>query len=161
MTFEIYCDGSTKGNGTNHSVGAWAWLIHEGGNVFKQDCKAEANTTNQRMELTAAAEALDYAVNNVMGPRDRIVVYTDSAYLHNCYKQRWYVNWQNNGWKNAKKQPVANQDLWERLVPYFDVFGIDFVKVKGHAGVQYNEIVDDLAQTAAARLQEKIDSFKS
>ena len=156
MTFEIYCDGSTKGNGTNHSVGAWAYLVHEGGNVFKKDFGAEENTTNQRMELTAAAEALDYAVNNVMGPHDRIVVYTDSAYLHNCYKQKWYINWQNNGWKNTKKQPVANQDLWERLVPYFDQFGINFVKVKGHAGVEYNEIVDTMAQTAAARLQEEI-----
>lgn len=156
MTFEIYCDGSTKGNGTDHSVGAWAWLVHTNSTILHQESKAEKNTTNQRMELTAATKALEYVVNNLMGPHDRIVVYTDSAYLHNCCKQRWYVNWQNNGWKNAKKQPVANQDLWERLVPYFDQFGIDFVKVKGHAGVEYNEIVDTMAQTAAARLQEEI-----
>ena len=154
MIFEIYCDGSTRGNGTANAVGAWAWLVHEGGNVFKQDCKAEANTTNQRMELTAAAEALDYVVNNVMGAHDRVIVYTDSAYLHNCYKQRWYVSWQANGWKNAKKQPVANQDLWERLLPYFDQFGIDFVKVKGHAGDKYNEIVDTLAQNASMQFKE-------
>lgn len=156
MTFEIYCDGSTKGNGKENSVGAWAWLVHEGGNVFHQESQAEANTTNQRMELTAAAEALEYVVNNVKSTHDRIIVYTDSAYLHNCYQQKWYENWQKNGWKNAKKQPVANQDLWERLIPYFDVFGIDFIKVKGHAGVKYNEIVDNLAQTAAARLQETL-----
>lgn len=155
MTFEIYCDGSTKGNGTDHSVGAWAWLVHTNGTILHQKSRAEKNTTNQRMELTAAIEALEYVANNLMGPHDRIVVYTDSAYLHNCYKQKWYVNWQNNGWKNAKKQPVANQDLWERLVPYFDQFGIDFVKVKGHAGVEYNETVDTMAQTAAARLQEE------
>ena len=161
MTFEIYCDGSTKGNGKENSVGAWAWLVHEGGNIIQKDYQAETNTTNQRMELTAAAEALEYVVNNIMGPHDRVVVYTDSAYLHNCYQQKWYENWQKNGWKNAKKQPVANQDLWERLIPYFDIFGIDFVKVKGHAGVQYNEIVDELAQTAAARLQEKVNGISN
>jgi ribonuclease HI len=157
MTFEIYCDGSTKGNGKENSVGAWAWLVHEGGNLIKKDCQAETNTTNQRMELTAAAEALDYVVNNIMGSHDRVVVYTDSAYLHNCYQQKWYKSWQANGWKNAKKQPVANQDLWEMLIPYFEIFGIDFVKVKGHAGNMWNEYVDDIAQTAAARLQEKMN----
>ena len=94
-------------------------------------------------------------------PTDSVVVYTDSAYLHNCYQQKWYVNWQKNGWKNAKKQPVANQDLWKMLIPYFETFGIDFVKVKGHAGNQWNEYVDDLAQTAAARLQEKMNNESS
>ena len=158
MDFRIYCDGSTKGNGKENSVGAWAWLVQAGGIIIHQDCQAEKDTTNQRMELTAAAQALDYVYRNLVCEHDRIVVYTDSAYLHNCYQQKWYVNWQKNGWKNTKKQPVANQDLWERLIPYFDTFGIDFVKVKGHAGgrnehERYNDIVDDLAQTAAAHLQ--------
>lgn len=151
MKFEIYCDGSTKGNGTVNSVGGWAYLVHEGGNVFHKESGAEAGTTNQRMELTAAAEALDYVANNVMAPFDQVIVYTDSAYLHNCYAQNWWRGWQNNGWKNSKKQPVANQDLWERLILYFEMPEIKFVKVKGHAGVEYNEIVDTMAQTAAAR----------
>ena len=155
MTFEIYCDGSTKGNGKENSVGAWAWLVHEGGNIFKKECQAETNTTNQRMELTAAAEALDYVIAEIAVPSDRVLVYTDSAYLHNCYSQKWYKNWEINGWKNSKKQPVANQDLWERLIKYFEMPEVEFVKVKGHAGVKYNEIVDDLAQTAAARLQQE------
>ena len=156
MKFEIYCDGSTRGNGKENSVGAWAWLVHEGGNVFHTDKAAEVNTTNQRMELTAAANALDYVVNEIIVPFDRVIVYTDSAYLHNCYTQKWYVNWQNNGWKNAKKQPVANRDLWERLVKYFDLWEVDFVKVKGHAGNQWNEIVDTLAQNASQKLKEEI-----
>ena len=156
MKFEIYCDGSTRGNGKENAVGAWAWLVHEGGNVIHTDKDAEANTTNQRMELTAAANALDWTMYEVACPFDRVIVYTDSAYLHNCYTQKWYKTWQANGWKNSKKQPVANQDLWERLIPYFEQPEVEFVKVKGHAGDKYNEIVDTMAQTASAQLKEKV-----
>jgi ribonuclease HI len=156
MTFEIYCDGSTRGNGKENAVGAWAWLVHEGGNVVYKDCKAEKNTTNQRMELTAAAEALERVMFEYACPFDRVIVYTDSAYLHNCYAQKWYKSWQINGWKNSKKQPVANQDLWERLIPYFEQPEVEFVKVKGHADNHYNNIVDDMAQTASAQYKENI-----
>jgi ribonuclease HI len=111
------------------------------------------------MELTAAAEALDYVVSQLLCPmHDRVIVYTDSAYLHNCVKQRWYEKWQMNGWKNSKKEPVANRDLWERLITYFEYPEVEFVKVKGHAGIEYNEIVDGFAQNAAARLQEEINA---
>lgn len=154
MIFEIYCDGSTRGNGQENSVGAWAWLVHEGEKIITQDAYAERNTTNQRMELTAAIKALDHTVYNYLCPGfDKVVVYTDSAYLHNCYTQKWYVNWQKNGWKNAKKQPVANQDLWEQLIKYFEMPEVDFVKVKGHAGNHYNEIVDTMAQSASEALK--------
>ena len=154
MIFEIYCDGSTRGNGQENSVGAWAWLVHEGGKIINQDACAERNTTNQRMELTAAIKALDHTVYNYLCPGfDRVVVYTDSAYLYNCYTQKWYVNWQKNGWKNAKKQPVANRDLWEQLIRYFEMPEGDFVKVKGHAGNHYNEIVDTMAQSASEVLK--------
>ena len=157
MTFEIYCDGSTRGNGYENSVGAWAYVILEYGIKVTQGCEAEVNTTNQRMELTAAIKALEYAVNNYLCPNiDKIVVYTDSAYLHNCYMQKWYINWQKNGWKNAKKQPVANQDLWEKLIKYFEMPEIEFMKVKGHADDRWNCYVDDLAQSASAKMKENI-----
>ena len=156
MKFEIYCDGSTRGNGKENSVGAWAWLVHEGGNVFHTDKAAEANTTNQRMELTAAANALDYVINEIVCPFDRVIVYTDSAYLHNCYTQKWYKAWEVNGWKNSKKQPVANQDLWERLIKYFEMPEVEFAKVKGHAGDKYNTIVDTMAQTTSAQYKESL-----
>ena len=155
MTFEIYCDGSTRGNGYEDSVGAWAWLVHEGGNIIFKNCCAEKNTTNQRMELTAAVEALEKVMFEWVCPNDKVVVYTDSAYLHNCYTQKWYKNWQKNGWKNSKKEPVANRDLWERLLPYFDNKQIEFIKVKGHAGVEYNEIVDTMAQNASMAAKEE------
>lgn len=157
MTFEIYCDGSTRNNGYENSVGAWAWLVHEGGNVFYKDCRAEKNATNQQMELMAAAEALEKVFSEYFTPFDRVIVYTDSAYLHNCYTQKWYRNWEANGWKNAKKQPVANRELWERLIKYFEYPEVEFVKVKGHAGCRdrheyYNDIVDKMAQEASKGL---------
>ena len=160
MTFEIYCDGSTRGNGKENAVGAWAWLVHEGGNIIHKDCRAEANTTNQRMELMAAAEALEHVVNALMCPfHDKVIVYTDSAYLHNCYTQKWYDNWQMNGWKNSKKQPVANRDLWERLIVFFDRAEVEFVKVKGHAGrteqEKYNNIVDEMAQKCSKNYNQR------
>lgn len=157
MKFEVYCDGSTRGNGKENAVGAWAYLVLCGDTKIYQNCQTEANTTNQRMELTAAAEALDYLfVNKICIPFDSIKIYTDSAYLHNCYTQKWYVNWQNNGWRNSKKEPVANRDLWERLIKYFEVSEVEFVKVKGHAGNMYNEVVDNLAQNASLKLKEEL-----
>lgn len=157
MKFEVYCDGSTRGNGKENAVGAWAYLVLCGDTKIYQSCQAEANTTNQRMELTAAAEALEYLFYNHLAiPFDSIVVYTDSAYLYNCYTQKWYVNWQNNGWRNSKKEPVANQDLWERLVRFFEAPEVEFIKVKGHAGNMYNEVVDGLAQNASQKLKEEL-----
>jgi ribonuclease HI len=158
MVFEIYTDGSTRGNGQDGAVGAWAYVVLVDGEKTVQDCKAEINTTNQRMELTAAAEALEYLFyNEICVPFDSIKIYTDSAYLHNCVKQKWYVNWQNNGWKNSKKEPVANRDLWERLIQYFEMPEVEFVKVKGHAADKWNNHVDELAQSASQRLREELN----
>ena len=153
MKFEVYSDGSTRNNGRADAVGAWAYVVLNEGKIVHQDCRAEIGTTNQRMELIAAAEALDYLFyNEVCVPFDSIKIYTDSAYLHNCYTQKWYANWQMNGWRNAKKEKVANQDLWERLVRYFEMPEVEFVKVKGHADNQWNNYVDALAQGASANI---------
>ena len=158
MIYQVYCDGSTRGNGQENAVGAWAYVVINGQykSISAGDAQAVAGTTNQRMELHAAIEGITKALT-FLEKGDVINVYTDSAYLHNCYSQKWYENWQKNGWRNSKKEPVANRDLWEMLIPYFDKFEINFHKVKGHAGNQWNEYVDDLAQTAAARLQEKMN----
>ena len=159
MKFEIYCDGSTRGNGQENSVGAWAYVIinPETNTMSYADVIAVKNTTNQRMELTAAIQAIK-KVCEYLTPFDRVEIYTDSAYLHNCYTQKWYRNWQMNGWKNSKKQPVANQDLWEQLVDYFEMPEFEFIKVKGHADnrnihEQWNNYVDNLAQTASKELR--------
>ena len=158
MIYQVYCDGSTRGNGKENAVGAWAYVVINGqyNSISVGDAQAVAGTTNQRMELCAAIEGITKALS-FLEKGDVIDVYTDSAYLHNCYNQKWYENWQKNGWKNAKKQPVANEDLWKELIPYFDTFGIEFYKVKGHtAGTtnheMWKEYVDNLAQTASKEL---------
>ena len=153
MKFEVYSDGSTRNNGRADAVGSWAYVVLNEGKKICEDCRVEVGTTNQRMELIAAAEALEYLFYNHLAiPFDRVIVYTDSAYLHNCYTQKWYVNWQNNGWRNSKKEKVANQDLWERRVHFFEAPEVEFVKVKGHADNEWNNYVDNLAQSASANI---------
>lgn len=104
------------------------------------------------MELEAIRAALEYA-SSIRRPNEKVVIYSDSAYAINCYLQEWYINWQNNGWINANKQPVANQDLWYKIVPYFDNFWYDFKKVEGHSGNFWNEKCDELAQHEAELLK--------
>ena len=167
MIYQVYCDGSTRGNGKDNAVGAWAYVIVNGDSntISAGDVQAVAGTTNQRMELSAAIEGVTKALT-FFEKGDVINVYTDSAYLHNCYSQRWYENWQKNGWRNSKKELVANRDLWEMLIPYFDKLEVNFHKVKGHAGgrndhEKWNEYVDELAQNASSSLKEKLGSSKS
>lgn len=150
ITIDVYTDGSTKGNGTSTSVGGWAFCVVSNGEVIYKSYGSESSTTNQRMELTAAAEALDWLVSLIKPrPEDTITVFSDSAYLINCVNQSWWRNWEKNGWRNAKREPVANQDLWIRLIPYFNSASVKWSKVKGHAGDKYNEMVDEMAQKAA------------
>ena len=88
-------------------------------------------------------------------PDEKIKVYTDSAYIANCYKQNWYKAWRVNGWLNSKKEPVANKEMWELLVPFFYQPNIEIVKVKGHASNVGNQIADKIA--VAARTMETQD----
>lgn len=161
MKYFVYTDGSTKNNGAADAVGGWAYaVVGEDNTLLRADAGSERGATNQRMEILGAIKALNEIEKIVEIPNDVVVLYTDSAYVHNCCKQKWYVNWQKNGWKNAKKEPVANRDLWERLIPYFDKFGYNFEKVKGHSNnstmhEMWNNYIDDLAQTAAQKLKEQ------
>lgn len=150
---EIYTDGSAK----KMKVGGWAYIFVDAKNstAIRKNNGNEAPTTNQRMELLAAANALE-DVFQLKEHRDKMItLFSDSAYLINCYLQEWWKNWQNNGWRNAKKQPVANQDLWLRIIPYFTLTRFDFQKVKGHANVYWNNECDELAQAAADKLLEE------
>lgn len=154
MKLKIYTDGSCKGNGTKSSCGGWAAiLIDEEEEVILQIGGKEINTTNNRMELTAVLEAIKIA--EIFAKSHRIIyceIYTDSAYIHNCIKQKWYKNWESNGWITSKKTPVLNKDLWIQLIPYFEDGRFDFFKVKGHTGKQdWNDRVDRLAQREAEK----------
>lgn len=157
MKFTIYCDGSTRNNGYENAVGAWAYVVlNDKEEIVHQDCMSVKGATNQQMELVAAAEAIEYLFEKELAvPFDTVNVYTDSAYLHNCYTQKWYKSWQMNGWKNSKKQPVANKELWERLIQWFEMPEINFIKTRGHAGVKWNEYVDTMAQSASLAAKEE------
>ena len=104
---------------------------------------AEPQTTNQRMELRAAIEGLAA----IAGAR-RVALHTDSSYVMNCFRDRWWAKWEHNGWLGAAKQPVANRDLWERLIAETRRHEVTWHKVKGHSGHPLNDRVDLLARQA-------------
>ena len=105
------------------------------------------HTTNQRMELMAAIEGL--AALETAG---RVALYTDSSYVMNCFRDRWWVRWEANGWLNTGKQAIANRDLWERLIAETRRHDVLWHKVKGHSGDVLNDRVDALARDAMTRL---------
>ena len=145
--YEVYTDGATTGNGSAYATGGWAYVILKDGRIISENSGGEIGTTNQRMELTAALRACEEI--DKMDGFATVKLYSDSAYLINCFKQNWWKSWRANGWKNSKKEPVANQDLWEKLIFFFmKAPGYDFIKIRGHAGHEYNELVDRLAVRA-------------
>ena len=151
MDCVIYSDGAYSPLLDQGGVGI---LIFENGKEVLQYSNMYKRTTNNQMELLAAINGLLYlhSIRDI-SKQDKVTVYTDSAYLANCVKQKWYSKWLVNGWVNSKKEPVANKNLWKSLIPFFEAGNIEFVKVKGHAGNKYNEIVDKMAVSA----KEEID----
>lgn len=144
----VYCDGACSNNQHRQNRGGWgAILLYQG--KTKEISGAEANTSNNRMELLACIKALE-AITNTTLP---VSVFTDSAYLHNCLTQQWYRRWQKNGWLTAGKKPVENKDLWLRLLKQKDRFTrIAFRKVAAHSQVELNERADHLAKQAIRNL---------
>lgn len=158
MTYTIYTDGSCKGNGKSNNAGGYAFIIlypdenSDKLNIKLKYSQGEKNTTNNRMELSAIISAFKHFYFYSTSPCP-VELYTDSAYFHNCYTQKWWKNWVKNGWKNSKKEPVKNKDLWEKLIPYMNNSLITFKKVKGHNGDYWNEKVDSMAQAAAEAIE--------
>ena len=152
MIYKLYCDGATTKNGFEDSYGGYAWALIANDKLIREDSRGESPTTNNICELKAMINGCKEA-RNWIEPFDTVLVYSDSAYIINCYKQGWYKAWENNGWINSKKQPVANQELWRDLIPFFIDCRFKFEKVKGHAGgidenSKWNEFVDKLAVEA-------------
>lgn len=146
---ELWTDGSCKRNGQEGAYGGWAAIISDKNTDYQfRACGREELTTNNIMEMKAIINGLR-KIGELYEKDISVIVYSDSAYVLNCYTQRWYDNWIKNGWKNSKKERVKNKELWEELVPYFENPLYDFRKVAGHSGVKYNEIVDEIAQCAA------------
>lgn len=132
----IYTDGACSGN---PGKGGWgAVLVYKG--TEKEILGGSADTTNNRMELTAVIEALKQ-LKEVCN----VTLTTDSKYVCDAVTKGWVYSWKKNGWKKADKKPALNVDLWEELLPLLEKHNVTFNWVKGHNGHPYNERCDRLA----------------
>lgn len=143
--FSVWTDGACSGN---PGPGGWAFIIEDGnGELVKKDARFGGEvTTNQKMELQAVIEGL-----KVIEPGSTVTVYSDSAYVINCFKQEWYKKWMYNGWTTATGGAVQNKEQWEELIELARHRKVSWIKVKGHSGNPLNTAVDQMA--VAARLQ--------
>ena len=136
MSQVVYTDGACRGN---PGPGGWAWAIDD----RRWMSGAEAASTNQRMEIMAAFQA----VQHLSGPLE---VRSDSTYVVKCFNDRWYRGWLARGWRNSQKQAVANRDLWEPFIELVLARGdVRFTWVKGHGTDRMNQLVDRLAVEAS------------
>lgn len=135
---EIFTDGACSGN-PGH--GGWGAILRFEGHE-KELSGGDANTTNNRMELTACIEAL-----KALKEPCEVVLTTDSQYVVNSVEQGWAQSWKNNGWRKADKKPALNPDLWDALLLLLSVHKVSFNWIKGHAGHPENERCDTLAVT--------------
>ncbi|MBE6600315.1 MAG: ribonuclease HI [Ruminococcaceae bacterium] len=141
---DIYTDGACRGN---PGVGGWgAILVY--GNTEKELSGGERETTNNRMELTAAIEALSR-----LKEACEVTLTSDSKYMIDAIEQGWAEGWRSHGWKKADKKPALNPDLWETLLNLLEKHKVSFVWVKGHEGHHYNERCDALATAFADSLK--------
>ena len=129
----VYTDGACSGN---PGPGGWAWAVADG----RQASGGHPATTNQRMEIQAALEAVRALADSPL------VVVSDSTYVVNCFRDGWWRGWQSRGWLTSQKKPVVSRDLWEPLVDLVNDRGdVTFRWVKGHSGDTMNDVVDGLA----------------
>lgn len=135
----VYTDGACSGN---PGPGGWAWASLDD----EWASGAENPSTNQRMEVMAVLRALEA----FEGP---VTIVSDSTYVVNCFRDRWWDGWMKRGWLNAAKKPVANRDLWQPLIELYlsRREEISFKWVKGHSGDKMNDKVDQLAVEASLR----------
>ena len=142
QSVEIYTDGACKGN---PGPGGWGVLLRYGQHE-KQLFGGEAETTNNRMELTAVIRGLQG-----LKRASRVRIVTDSQYVKNGITQ-WIHNWKRNGWRTAAKKPVKNADLWQQLEGEVAKHEIEWRWVKGHSGHPENELADELANRGIQEL---------
>ena len=142
-TIEIYTDGACRGN---PGPGGWGAVLIAGRHRKTMHGGAE-ETTNNRMELTAAIEAL-----NALKRSSRVILHTDSKYVMDGITS-WMANWKKRGWKTANKKPVKNKDLWMALDEAASRHDIDWIWVRGHTGNEGNEEADALANLGIDELE--------
>ncbi|MBE6631749.1 MAG: ribonuclease HI [Ruminococcaceae bacterium] len=140
---EIYTDGACRGN---PGKGGWGAILLYGDRI-KEMSGGEKETTNNRMELTAAIEALA-----ALKEPCKVTITSDSKYLVDGVTKGWAESWRKNGWKKADRSPALNTDLWQKLLDLLEIHEVEFIWVKGHAGHPYNEKCDKLATDYADSL---------
>jgi ribonuclease HI len=145
MKTEIYTDGACRGN---PGPGGWGAILRYGDTEKRLNGSAP-DTTNNRMELLAAIEALA-----ALTRPSQVRLTTDSQYLRDGITQ-WIAKWKLNGWKTSNKQVVKNRDLWERLDKLAMIHSIDWHWVKGHSGHRENELADQLANAAIDKMMDE------
>lgn len=139
----IYTDGACSGN---PGPGGWgAILMYQ--DVKKEISGGEKDTTNNKMELLAAISAL-----NLLKEPCEVELYSDSAYLINCFQNGWLESWKKKNWVNSKREKVKNIDLWIQLDELSKKHSIHWIKVKGHADNVYNNRCDELARMEVAAI---------
>lgn len=142
MKVELYTDGACKGN---PGPGGWGALLRYQG-YEKRLCGGELETTNNRMELTAAIEGLKALTRPC-----EVELTTDSSYVKDGINS-WMANWKARGWKTSAKKPVKNKDLWQALDEQVNRHSVNWHWVKGHSGHPENEIADELANLGVEQL---------
>ena len=123
----IYTDGACSGNQFDNNSGGWGAILEYGDHI-KEIHGGETDTTNNRMEITALIEGLTALTKKNYDVR----VFSDSSYLIDCLRKKWYEKWRVNGWKRADKKPVENKDLWEKLLAFLPEYDFRFYLIKGH-----------------------------
>lgn len=148
---EVYTDGGSRNNGKPNALGSWGYVMVSDDVNVREDKGSDTDfITNNQNEILAVIKAL----TSIVYTGKDVVVYSDSAYVVNCINDKWYVNWQKNGWKNSKKKPVENKELWEELLNQISrvedecIVNVSFSKVKGHSGNKWNEHADLLVNEA-------------
>ena len=145
---EIFTDGACSGN---PGKGGYGVILSYNG-VKKEISEGFESTTNNRMELLAAIKGLE-----ALKEPCEVTLYSDSKYLVDAINKKWIDSWQKNGWKNSKKEPVKNRELFERLIALLKIHSVEFSWVKGHDGHEENERCDFLATSAASGENLSID----
>ena len=143
-TVEIFTDGACSGN---PGPGGWGAVLRYGGRE-KELSGGEADTTNNRMELTACIAAL-----SALKEPCKVSLTTDSQYVFNGITKGWAASWKKSGWRKADKKPALNSDLWEELLRLSSIHDVTFHWIKGHAGHPENERCDRLAVAAVKSIQ--------
>lgn len=139
---EIYTDGACRGN---PGPGGWAAIL-VCGKKEKELTGGEPQTTNNRMELTAAIEGL-----RALKQPSKVTLYSDSRYLVDGMTKGWARSWRARGWKRSSREPALNADLWAQLLELSEKHQVTFVWLRGHAGDPENERCDQLSVQAASR----------